>query len=222
MLALALLTSAAALACPQNLANGLDTPATARQLITVEAASARTTYAELRTWRRPGRCWLPAGGPFTARVGRNGLSADRHEGDGTTPAGTFRIGATMYGNAAESRACATRTAASAAETGGTRTRRSRTYNSFQHVACGSRPPFTVTTPGMWEQPRAYPHLAVIEYNMRPVVPGRGSGIFLHAQTGRATNGCVSLRLSELVAVLRWLRPADAPVIAIGTRSRLRS
>ena len=75
---------------------------------------------------------------------------------------------------------------------------------------------------MWEQPRAYPHLAVIEYNMRPVVPGRGSGIFLHAQTGRATNGCVSLRLSELVAVLRWLRPADEPVIAIGTRSRLRS
>ena len=70
---------------------------------------------------------------------------------------------------------------------------------------------------MWQQPRPYPFLAVIEYNTRPVVPGRGSGIFLHAQTGGPTIGCISLRKPELRAVLRWLRPADAPVIAIGTR-----
>ena len=220
MLALALLTSTVALACPSNLANGLQTPAGARQLITVEARVARTTYAELRTWRRPGRCWLPAAGPIPARVGRNGVSADRREGDGTTPAGTFPIGATMYGNAPDP---------------GVRFRyrrlrcgdwwnedpRSPTYNSFQHVTCGTKPPFVVTTPGMWEQPRAYPHLAIVEYNMHPVVPGRGSGIFLHAQTGRATNGCVSLRRGDLVQVLRWLRPTDDPVIAIGTRGQLR-
>ncbi len=29
--------------------------------------------------------------------------------------------------------------------------------------------------------------------MRPVVPGKGSGIFLHAQTGGPTIGCISLR-----------------------------
>jgi L,D-peptidoglycan transpeptidase YkuD (ErfK/YbiS/YcfS/YnhG family) len=58
---------------------------------------------------------------------------------------------------------------------------------------------------------------VIEYNMRPVVPGKGSGIFLHAQTGGPTIGCVSLRKAELRAVLRWLRPDDKPVIGIGTR-----
>ena len=52
MLALTLLVAAATAACPQNLANGLETPATARQLLTVEAKVARTTYAELRTWRR--------------------------------------------------------------------------------------------------------------------------------------------------------------------------
>ena len=220
MFALALLTSAVALTCPQNLANGLGTPAAARQLLTVEAASARTTYAELRTWRRPGRCWLPAGGPFPARVGRNGVSAHRHEGDGTTPAGTFGIGATMYGNAPNP---GVRYAYRRLRCGDwwNEDSSSPTYNSFQHVACGSRPPFRVTTPGMWEQPGAYPHLAVIEYNVRPVVPGRGSGIFLHAQTGRATNGCISLRLGELVTVLRWLRPADAPVIAVGTRYQLR-
>jgi len=33
-------------------------------------------------------------------------------------------------------------------------------------------------------------------------------------TGGATAGCVSLPQSELVAVLRWLNPADCPVIRI--------
>ena len=73
---------------------------------------------------------------------------------------------------------------------------------------------------MWQQPRPYPFLAVIEYNMRPVVPGKGSGIFLHAQTGGPTIGCVSLAKGQLRAVLRWLRPGDTPAIAIGTRRLL--
>jgi L,D-peptidoglycan transpeptidase YkuD (ErfK/YbiS/YcfS/YnhG family) len=73
---------------------------------------------------------------------------------------------------------------------------------------------------MWQSPRAYPWLAVVEFNMRPVVPGRGSGIFLHAQTGGATNGCVSLRRADLRHVLRWLRPGARPQIAIGTRALL--
>ena len=73
---------------------------------------------------------------------------------------------------------------------------------------------------MWEN-QAYPHLAVIEFNMRPVVPGKGSGIFLHAQTGGPTIGCVSIAKDELRAVLRWLRPGAAPVIAIGTSRQLR-
>ena len=221
MLALALLTSAIAAACPQNLANDLETPATARQLLTVEAKVARTTYATFRTWRRERTCWVAAAGPYTARLGRNGLSSNRREGDGTTPTGTYRIGRTMYGNDANP---------------GVRFQYRRlrcgdwwnedpsspTYNTFQHVRCGTRPPFGGASEGMWQQPRPYPFLAVIEYNTRPVIAGRGSGIFLHAQTGGPTIGCVSLRKSQLRAVLRWLRPADAPVIAIGTSEQLRS
>ena len=68
---------------------------------------------------------------------------------------------------------------------------SPTYNSFQHVRCGTTPPFGGGSEGMWQQPRPYPFLAVIEYNMRPVVPGKGSGIFLHAQTDGPTIGCIS-------------------------------
>ena len=81
VLALAVLASTLAAACPQNLAAGIETPASARQLITVEAKLARTTFAELRTWRKVDGCWVAAAGPYTARLGKNGLSANRREGD---------------------------------------------------------------------------------------------------------------------------------------------
>ena len=219
---LATLAAAAAIAaCPQNLARGLDTvPASATQLITVEAKAARTTYATLQTWRRAKGCWVAVGKARSARLGKNGLSANRREGDGTTPTGTYRIGSRMYGNAPNP---------------GVRFQYRRlrcgdwwdedpsspTYNSFQHVRCGVKPPFGGASEGMWQQPRPYPFLAVIEYNTRPVVPGKGSGMFLHAQTGGPTIGCISLRRNELRTVLRWLRPAAKPVIAIGTRRQLR-
>ena len=46
----------------------------------------------------------------------------------------------------------------------------------------------------------------MQYNVAPPVPGRGSGIFLHDDTGHATNGCISLPRTELLQLLRRLRP----------------
>jgi L,D-peptidoglycan transpeptidase YkuD (ErfK/YbiS/YcfS/YnhG family) len=215
-----LASAALAAGCPSNVANGVDAPAGAKQLVTVEAKVARTTYATLRTWRRSGDCWVPVSKPLSARLGKNGLSSNRREGDGTTPTGVYAFGPRMYGVEANP---------------GVRFKYRRlrcgdwwnedsaspTYNSFQHVACGKAPPFSSSSDGMWQQPVPYAHLAVIEFNMHPVVPGRGSGIFLHAQTGGPTIGCVSLRKDELVRVLRWLDPAAKPHIAIGTSATLR-
>jgi L,D-peptidoglycan transpeptidase YkuD (ErfK/YbiS/YcfS/YnhG family) len=218
LLAPQLAVAAVAASCPAVTANRLPTapPAFVRQLITVEAATPRTTYATARTWRRAGGCWARAGGPYPVRVGRNGLRANRREGDGTTPTGTFPIGRTMYGNAPDP---------------GVRFRYVRlrcgdwwvedpaspAYNTFLRVGCDRPPPFKVTTPDMSKDRTAYAHLAVIEFNMRPIVRGRGSGIFLHVQTGGPTNGCVSLRRRDLVRVLRWLSPSAAPRIAIVIR-----
>ena len=51
-------------------------------------------------------------------------------------------------------------------------------------------------------------------------PGRGSGIFLHASTGRPTLGCVALPLPNLLTILRWLRRERKPLIAIVTAEQL--
>ena len=217
-----LAVAAVVIACPSNLASGLDDlPASAKQLITVEAKVARTTYASLRTWRRAHNgCWVAVGAPRPARLGKNGLSSNRREGDGTTPTGTYRIGSRMYGNEPNPGVSFPYRRLRCGDWWD-EDPRSPTYNSFQHVRCGTKPPFAGDSEGMWQQPRPYPYLAVVEYNMRPVVPGKGSGIFLHAQTGGPTIGCISLRKAELRTVLRWLRPGAEPVIAIGTRAQLR-
>jgi L,D-peptidoglycan transpeptidase YkuD (ErfK/YbiS/YcfS/YnhG family) len=212
-------TAGVSATCRSNVAGEIGEARSAGQLITVEAVRLKATSASLNLWERRNGCWIPVAGPWTARVGWNGLAERRREGDGTTPAGVFTLGPVMYGNAPDP---------------GVRYRYRRlvcgdwwnedpaspTYNTFQHVRCGTRPLFRTTTPGLWQERRAYRHFAVIEYNMRPIVPGRGSGIFLHAETGRSTNGCVSLPAKRLTTALRWLRPSEKPRIAIGTRASL--
>lgn len=188
-------------------------PAATHQVVTVDAASAGSTTATLRLWTRSGRCWRPVAGPWTAHVGRNGVSAHHREGDGTTPLGVFALDSTVYGIGPDP---------------GVRYRYRRiacgdwwdgdpaspTYNTFRHLACGAEPPFAGGSEALWEQTVAYRWLIPIRYNADPPEPGRGSAIFLHVSTGGPTAGCVSLPEAQLVQTLRWLRPDARPRIAI--------
>src|SRR2546423_1743885 len=148
-------------------------PAGAQQLVSVAAPSVRTTHAVVRLWARSGACWKQVAGPWPARVGRNGLSARHREGDGTTPTGTYAFGRVVYGldpdpvlrYSYHRLACGDWWDEDPA---------SPTYNSFRHVACGTRPAFGGDSEALWQATVAYRRFAVILYNAAPVVPGRGS------------------------------------------------
>ena len=103
----------------------------------------------------PAAAGSPQPDQCVARLGRNGLSANRREGDGTTPTGTFRIGRTMYGN---ERNPGVRFAYRRLRCGDwwDEDPSSPTYDSFQHVPCGTRPPFGGASEGMWQQPLPVP------------------------------------------------------------------
>ena len=224
-LALAVVASAAggsrnAPACPPSLANQLASTGTALQLVTVVAARRSSTQGSLQAWRRSGGCWRVVAGPWTAWLGQRGVSASKREGDRTTPTGAFGLLPVMYGIAPNP---GVRYGYHRIVCGDwwVEDPRSPWYNRFRHVPCGSPPPFRVTSEDLSRSPTAYRHLAVIAYNRSPVVRGRGSGIFLHASTGRPTLGCVSLPLPRLLTLLRWLRPAHRPLIVIGTRQSIR-
>ena len=209
----------ASAACAPSFAGRLDT-GSATQLITVVARARSSTHGALRLWTKRAGCWREAAGPWSAWLGGNGTSPAKREGDRRTPSGIFGFVRTMYGIAPSPGVhyayrrvvCGDWWVEDPA---------SPSYNRFRHVRCGSTPPFRTTSEDLSRSPTAYRHFAVIAYNMSPVVPGRGSGIFLHVSTGRPTLGCVSLPLPELVTTLRWLRPASEPLIVIGTRAMIR-
>ncbi len=215
-------SDARASTCPGNLANQLADTGSATQLITVVSARGRSTTGSLRLWRKSGECWAAVDGPWTAHLGQYGVSETKREGDKTTPAGAFGIRPLMYGVGANP---------------GVRYRyhrivcgdwwvediRSPFYNRFHHVRCGTMPPFRITSEDMSRSPVSYRYLAVIDYNTDPIVPGRGSGIFLHVSaSGRPTLGCVSVTRAQLVTVLLWLDPAASPEIVIGTATTIRN
>jgi L,D-peptidoglycan transpeptidase YkuD (ErfK/YbiS/YcfS/YnhG family) len=171
------------------------------QRVQVTAPSMRSTSAVVTLLE----CGRRVDGPWRGRVGYAGLSARHREGDGTTPLGTYSIGPIAYGLDADP---------------GVHLRyhrltcgdwwdedpRSATYNTFRHLVCGVQPSFRGGTEALWRATVAYREFAVVDYNTRPAIPGRGSAIFLHDDTGHATNGCVSLPRPDLLRTLRWLRP----------------
>ena len=193
MLALALVL--ALHACPQRI-----------QVVapTATSTSAQVTLAE---------CGRPVLGPWRAWVGYAGLSRHHREGDGTTPVGTFAIGPVLYGLDPDPGVhlryhrlrCGDWWDEDPASPG---------YNTFQHVPCGTAPPFHGTSEPLWRSTVAYREFAFVEYNTRPAVPGRGSAIFLHDDRGHPTNGCISLPRAELVQLLRRLEPGATISISV--------
>jgi L,D-peptidoglycan transpeptidase YkuD (ErfK/YbiS/YcfS/YnhG family) len=205
-MSVAALAAASALLCPG--------PANAQQLVTVQAQPG-ATIASLSLWQRRGACFRRVAGPWNANLGHSGLSSHKREGDGSTPTGTYRLGATMYGIA---RNPGVKFAYHRLICGDwwDEDPGSPVYNTFQHVACGAQPAFGGQSEALWRISPQYRYFAVIEYNAHPVVPGRGSAIFLHVSTAHGTAGCVSLPENRLLRLLRWLRPGATPMITIYT------
>ena len=207
-LAFLVLLACLAPAVPANAA----TPPTVRQLITVTASSYTATSATLRVYRLANGKWTEVFGPWTARVGYNGIArlGKKREGDGKTPSGTYGFGF-FFGVLANPGFVFP-------------FRHAYTYDYWDDDPASPRYNEWIdirrSSPGLAPEPMhqvpAYDYAAVIAYNTARV-PGLGSAIFLHVGTGGATAGCVSLPPAELIRLLRWLRPADNPRITIAVR-----
>ena len=184
----------------------------ARQLVTVTAASATSTYATLRAYQVSGTKKTLVFGPWTARVGVGGIAAPgrKREGDGRTPSGTYGFG--FFFGVDPNPGVAFPYRHASPDDYWDDDPASARYNLWvdaKTASPGRKPEPMHNTP-------AYAYAAVISYNTART-PGLGSAIFLHAATGRATAGCVSLPSAELVRVLRWLRPGEHPAITIAAR-----
>jgi L,D-peptidoglycan transpeptidase YkuD (ErfK/YbiS/YcfS/YnhG family) len=208
-----LMTALAALALSAGAASAAPAGETGvRQLITVTAASYTATHATLRVYEVSGTKRVLVFGPWTARVGYNGVARPgrKREGDGKTPSGTYGLSFFFGVQSDLGFAFPFRHAYSYDYWDDDPS--SPRYNEW----VDARKQKPGANPEPMHQVPAYDYAAVIAYNTARV-PGLGSAIFLHVGTGTATAGCVSLPRAELIKVLRWLKPRDNPRISITVR-----
>ncbi|MCC2645175.1 MAG: uncharacterized protein K0R49_1770 [Burkholderiales bacterium] len=194
---------------------------TRQLLVVIPDHKLGTTYAKLAV------CELINGGHwqiynrFTAIIGDNGIAEpnSKVEGDNKTPSGLFYIGETFgYYPLALSKIA--------------KIHMDYHYivnnTDFDKFIDDSKSPennYNSWVIGktqakrhenMWRRDNLYEYGAVLNYNMHPAVPGKGSAIFLHiwGKDKVSTAGCIALKKDNLIKVLNWLDKAKQPQILI--------
>jgi L,D-peptidoglycan transpeptidase YkuD (ErfK/YbiS/YcfS/YnhG family) len=163
--------------------------------------------------RRPGNSaqgWLRAG-PLALPValGRGGIKANKREGDGATPRGTFRLKRLWWRGDRHPRP-ATRLPATRIkpDDGWCEDPSDRHYNRRIKV-----PPQS-TADRLARMDGLYDYIVELDHNTRPRIAGRGSAVFIHiARPGFApTAGCVALNVNSLRRLLARLGPRSKIVV----------
>ena len=188
----------------------------AQQVVIVTSSSWSTDVATLQTFEKDAGVWRAVFPAMAANIGRDGFSADKHEGDLRTPAGKYGFG-TMFGQQASPGVKFPYRVADAKSVW-VDDPSSPYYNTWREDVALSEGEDLANKKSYGT---AYAYAVDIAYNTNPVVPGKGSAIFLHVSTGGGTAGCVSIAQPNLLKVLRWLDPARSPVIVMAPTSAIR-
>ena len=63
---------------------------------------------------------------------------------------------------------------------------------------------------MFRNDHIYDLILVINYNMHPIIPNKGSAIFMHISKDNysPTQGCVALNIDDFREILATLKPSD--------------
>jgi L,D-peptidoglycan transpeptidase YkuD (ErfK/YbiS/YcfS/YnhG family) len=154
--------------------------------------------------------WLAwPGHRVRAALGRSGVTANKREGDGATPTGTFKLRGLLY------RADRLDRPQTMLDVGVIS--RSSGWSDDPRDPAYNRPvplPHDFSHERLWRDDGLYDLIVPLGYNDAPVLPGVGSAIFLHvARPDYApTEGCVALAVADLLALLAECGPATEMTI----------
>ncbi len=202
------LSPAVAQAAPPRVLNHVGS---ATKVLIVTSPGWSSTSGSATAWQKIGGRWKAVRTSMPVRVGRAGFRTNRHEGDGSTPAGTFPLRYAFGSRPDPGSHVGWRQLVPRSCWSGERP----DYNRWVGRTCTSR------DEDLWaSRAVAYRYAVVVGFNDAPPVWGKGSGIFLHVTLGRPTSGCVALREGDLLATLRWLTPGAK--IVMGPQSYVAS
>jgi len=143
-----------------------------------------------------------------AALGKGGVrpAAEKHEGDGASPIGLWPIRRVLY---RPDKGPAPQTAlpvqAIHRQDGWCDAPADPRYNRPVTL------PYAASAEHLWREDDIYDLVVVIGHNDDPVIPGKGSAIFLHLARPdyRPTEGCVALARADFEALLAAAEPGDS-------------
>jgi L,D-peptidoglycan transpeptidase YkuD (ErfK/YbiS/YcfS/YnhG family) len=186
-------------------------PVGCKQALVVTPTGPHPFSATLTCYQKNNDEWVVRSGPIPAVTGPKGITPapNKKEGDGHTPAGIYALGP-AFGYAP---AIATKLLY-----------RQCTDQDYwideaqddQYNTWVVGKPVGKSYERMKRDDDAYAVGAVIQYNTKPVVKGKGSAIFFHVWTNadKPTAGCVAIERKTLEDILAWLDESQQPHIVI--------
>jgi L,D-peptidoglycan transpeptidase YkuD (ErfK/YbiS/YcfS/YnhG family) len=178
-------------------------PRDAREVVLVSGATRDGSKSVVSLWEKRTDGWNLVVGGMPGHNGLEGWTAKHKEGDEKTPIGIFSL----------------------TEAGG-ELPNPGTQLPYQHA-----PAFYSRSIYLGNEPtRVFDYVVAINFNrladappsssVEPLGAAAGSGIWLHVDDGQPTAGCVGISRANMVRVLRWLEPAQHPVIVMGDKASL--
>ena len=140
---------------------------------------------------------------YKCSIGKGGVSTNKKEGDGCSPTGTFPLSLVLY---RQDRLPPPKTSLPFLPI--------KKNHGWCDDPCHKDYNTLITTPHdgtfehLWRQDQIYDIMVVIDYNVDPVVPYRGSAIFLHLTSRKTlpTEGCVALKTEAMLEILSKAKP----------------
>jgi L,D-peptidoglycan transpeptidase YkuD (ErfK/YbiS/YcfS/YnhG family) len=162
--------------------------------------------------------WIVKNEAVEVGIGKNGfaLPLQKVEGDGKSPTGIFRLGK-LFTYEKELNTLLENQQTSAADKW-IDDPNSEDYNTYVRGATNAK-----SYENLFLKNDAYKYCMVIEYNMNPIIKGKGSAIFFHLGVKKpySTAGCVAIEEENMKLLVNWLDPKLNPTIIMGNLNVLK-
>jgi L,D-peptidoglycan transpeptidase YkuD (ErfK/YbiS/YcfS/YnhG family) len=209
--------------------NALDLPPEIEQAVLVSTPDWDGYTGDMSWFSRTKAGWRAVRGEFPVAVGRNGLGWGlglftmggetgpvKVEGDGKSPAGIFRLGYAFGYSGFPPEGCKLPYRTATDRDYFVDAVNSPDYNTWVSLVGVPNEPekHWKSFEKMRRDDSMYELGIIVEHNVRPVIPGRGSAIFLHVWSakGEPTSGCTAMSKKGLKSLLVWLDPCKNPVL----------
>ena len=146
---------------------------------------------------------------FKCAIGLGGLTIDKFEGDHCTPIGEFKFDKIYYRSDKLGKINFLISSAKISKNDGwCDDPNDKSYNKFVKF------PFESSAEKLYRTDDLYDIVCVMNYNTNPVLPGKGSAIFLHVcgNNFAPTEGCVSVEKKVLIQISKQITSESSIII----------